>query len=265
MTRLVWRTDRFIEMPPHRIPIAAELADARHPGTGLRRLPPRELRWKRLVWPVYKRLTDPLFDGFIEDALLRLLRRHWRGGDTYLEIACGDMSLAGRLPKGACFNAFDLSLSELHVRRTLARSPDASLAIAPVERIPLPDACADVLVCSQAFIHFPDFDAAAREIRRVARPGARLLCSVANHLAWMYRVRGAHPDGVQAWSFDGFAQAMAAHGFRRLESHRAGLWVPLPLPTRRALTLPVGVPWESLNTVFFYAFEATDPDAGATA
>jgi SAM-dependent methyltransferase len=264
MTRLAWRTDRAVELPPYRIPLAPDWPGAEGSGellpwAGLRRLPPAELRWKRRLWPLYKALTDPLFDGYIEREALRLVHRHWRPGDTFLEAACGDMSLAGRLPAGACYNAFDARLSELHLRRLLARCPQANVALAPVERIPLPDACVDLLVCCQAFIHFRAFDAAVRELRRVLRPGGRCVCSLTNHFARLYRVRGPHPDGFHAWSYRGFVQAMAGHGFRLLEGRPCGLWLPLPrFLTQRALTLPVTLPREEDNLVFFCVFEAVD-------
>ncbi|HEY0833623.1 MAG TPA: methyltransferase domain-containing protein [Azospirillum sp.] len=255
-TRLRWRTDRFVELDGHRIPIAPEV-EARPPGwAGLRRQSRRTVAWKRLVWPLYHALLDATGDGFIEWEVGRLLKRHWRPGATYLEIACGALSLERFVPPGSWFNAFDIGLSEFHLRWTLARSRRVNAALADVERIPLPDACADVLVLTQAFGNFRNLDTALREIRRVAKPGARFICTVSNHHAWLYRSRTWKPRRPLPWRFAEFPEFMAERGFRFVEGHMKGFGIPAPrwlVP--HILTIPVTMPREDLNIVFFYVFE----------
>jgi ubiquinone/menaquinone biosynthesis C-methylase UbiE len=53
--------------------------------------------------------------------------------------------------------------------------PWVSVRLAVAEALPFPDAYFDALVCSDAFHHFRDQDAAAREMARVVRPGGGLL------------------------------------------------------------------------------------------
>lgn len=52
-----------------------------------------------------------------------------------------------------------------HVRAVTARA----------EAIPLPDASFDAAVVSDAFHHFPDQEGAVRELRRVVKPGGRVV------------------------------------------------------------------------------------------
>jgi SAM-dependent methyltransferase len=53
------------------------------------------------------------------------------------------------------------------------RLPDVPTAVAPAEKIPLPDACMDVIVCAQSF-HWFDLEQALPEIHRVLIPGGKL-------------------------------------------------------------------------------------------
>jgi ubiquinone/menaquinone biosynthesis C-methylase UbiE len=62
--------------------------------------------------------------------------------------------------------------------QTLARVPAqplVSVQLASAEALPFPDAYFDAVLCSDAFHHFRDQDAAVREIRRAVRPGGGVL------------------------------------------------------------------------------------------
>lgn len=62
---------------------------------------------------------------------------------------------------------------EAMLEQLCAAAPDAQAVVGSAERIPLPDASADVVACAQAF-HWFDPDVALPEIARVLRPGGRL-------------------------------------------------------------------------------------------
>ncbi len=55
------------------------------------------------------------------------------------------------------------------------------LALADSARLPFPDASFDRVFCIDAFEHFPDIGQAAREFRRVLRPGGVVFLSVPNY------------------------------------------------------------------------------------
>lgn len=57
-------------------------------------------------------------------------------------------------------------------------------------RIPLPDGCADVVTCFAVLEHVPQEGAALAEMRRVLRPGGRLVVSVPNRW-WIFETHGA--------------------------------------------------------------------------
>ncbi len=77
------------------------------------------------------------------------------------------------------------------------------------EHMPFEDTSFDAIVCTDAFHHFRDQEAAAREMHRVARPGASILVldpdltRTGRPIAWMERLFGEPaafltPDGITA-------------------------------------------------------------------
>lgn len=48
---------------------------------------------------------------------------------------------------------------------------------ANAERIPLPDACCDRVMCNHVLYHISDIKAALRELKRIARPGGRVIAA----------------------------------------------------------------------------------------
>jgi SAM-dependent methyltransferase len=62
----------------------------------------------------------------------------------------------------------------------------------PVEALPVPDASFDLVLCSQVLEHCDDPPQAVRELRRVTRPGGRVLAST-------HGVQVYHPSPVDLW------------------------------------------------------------------
>jgi SAM-dependent methyltransferase len=56
--------------------------------------------------------------------------------------------------------------------------------------VPLPDACADAVTCFTVLEHVPDERAALAEMRRLLRPGGKLVLSVPNRW-WIFETHGA--------------------------------------------------------------------------
>jgi SAM-dependent methyltransferase len=92
---------------------------------------------------------------------------------TIVEVGCSTGYLLEDLRDShpsARLIGLDLILSGLHKARVSV--PDVTLAQADACRLPLPDACADVVVSANLLEHIADDSAALSEIRRVLRPGA---------------------------------------------------------------------------------------------
>ena len=132
----------------------------------------------RRVWDAYA----PRYDRAI-----RLLERlQFRGGREWvcsqargevLEVAVGTGLNLPFYPAGVRLTGVDLSPEMLTAARARAAElgRDADLREADAEALPFPDASFDTVVCTLAMCAVPDERAAIGEMRRVLRPGGRLL------------------------------------------------------------------------------------------
>ena len=98
-----------------------------------------------------------------------------------LDVGCG--------PK-PYYPFFEPFTSE-YVGVDVVENPAAELR-GPVEALPVPDASFDVVLCSQVLEHCDDPAQAVRELRRVTRPGGRVLAST-------HGVQVYHPSPVDLW------------------------------------------------------------------
>ena len=104
------------------------------------------------------------------------VRRHLRPspGMTLVDIGAGTGAFAA-----AFSDWFDLSVLAVEpsaaMRAEIPRTPAIQVLEGSASALPLPDDSADGAWLSLVIQHIPDLDAAAREIRRVLRPGAPVL------------------------------------------------------------------------------------------
>lgn len=141
----------------------------------------------RAVQRAIQRLLAPLF-ALLYDRILAKTEAAGLGArrDALLAHARGDVLEIGagtgvNLPRyGPAVTSLTLSEPEAPMRARLAaractERPDARVIDAPAERLPLPDASVDTVVCTLVLCTVPDPAAALAEIKRVLRPDGRLL------------------------------------------------------------------------------------------
>jgi SAM-dependent methyltransferase len=186
MNRLNWTTTRRILVGKHALPCAEDLLDQSNQRAGVRRGSAARLSARAVLWRAVKLRDDLLVDGFIERQIGRWIQELLTDDSVFLEVGCGDMSLRRFLPSNVCYNAFDLSLAELHPRRVLGKNANVNVALASATSIPLESNCASLIVSTECFEHIPEIDRAMDEIHRVAVPGAKLLCSIPNNYCHKY-------------------------------------------------------------------------------
>jgi ubiquinone/menaquinone biosynthesis C-methylase UbiE len=114
-------------------------------------------------------------------------------GGRILDIGCGSgrhTAAAYRLT-GVHVTGADIDLKDLGKARERLQFHDRlkehgggtwSLSAADVTRLPFPDACFDLVICSEVLEHIPDHERAAGEIVRVLKPGRPLAVSVPRDL-----------------------------------------------------------------------------------
>jgi ubiquinone/menaquinone biosynthesis C-methylase UbiE len=133
-------------------------------------------------------------------------------GDRILDIGCGSgrhtcaaYRLEGGRGTGADLNPDDLKEARerlcFHDRLGEHGGGVWSLSAADVTRLPFPDACFDLVVCSEVLEHILDHETAMREIIRVLKPGKPLVVSVPRYL----------PERICWWLSDEYFNANQGH------------------------------------------------------
>ena len=86
---------------------------------------------------------------------------------------------------------FFADVASEYVGVDVVENPAAEL-LGPVEALPVDDASYDVVLCTQVLEHCDDPAQAVRELRRVTRPGGRVLAST-------HGVQVYHPSPTDYW------------------------------------------------------------------
>ncbi len=101
-------------------------------------------------------------------------------GSEVLDVGCGDRRYAAHFEAAGRYVGFDLP------------GNDVADVTGHAEDLPFPDASFDVVICIQVLEHVDDPAAVVRELRRVCRPGGRVLAST--HGTQVY-----HPSPGDHW------------------------------------------------------------------
>jgi ubiquinone/menaquinone biosynthesis C-methylase UbiE len=124
----------------------------------------------------------PIYDrrmGFFERVLFGD-GREWvcsRASGEVLEVALGTGRNLPFYPQGVWITGIELSPAMLEIARKRAEELDldADLREGDAQELPFPDASFDTVVCTLSLCNIPDDRRAIAEMRRVLRPGGRLL------------------------------------------------------------------------------------------
>ena len=147
-------------------------------------MPPRNLdRLTRVygpeTWDVYERL-DVSLGPRGPDSLHELAAEYLRPGDTVLDAGCRDAAHV-RLVQAIGVTGVGVDPVEIHIERARAAVTAASLDDrvtlhrGVMHDLPYPDGTFDFVWCRDVVEQVDDLDGALAELRRVMKPGARLL------------------------------------------------------------------------------------------
>ena len=132
--------------------------------------------WSRFydIAPVQRAIYRPVHEAVLKELRSPAARR-------ILDVGCGTGILTTRLRTelraevvAGCDFSFGMLEQAADRTRTVAWMQGDAV------RLPVRDAAADAIVCTEAFHWFPDHDAALREFLRVLVPGGRLLVALVN-------------------------------------------------------------------------------------
>jgi SAM-dependent methyltransferase len=139
-------------------------------------------------WPGADRRDPPATSStwVVRSALARFLRAQadgLRGGAPVrvLDVGCGVKP----------YYPFFADVATEYVGVDVVENPAAEL-LGPVEALPVEDASFDVVLCTQVLEHCDDPSRAVAELRRVTRPGGRVLAST-------HGVQVYHPSPTDYW------------------------------------------------------------------
>lgn len=151
---------------------------------------------------VYREVTGPDARQIAVDEVLR------GAPDRVLEVGCGEGELAERLAS-VVSEVVAIDQSPRMVELTRKRGVDAR--VADVQELPFPDASFDAVLAAWMLYHVPDLDRGLSEIRRVLRPGGRLVATTnsADHLGELLAL-----GGITRWDLP-FAAENAAESLER--------------------------------------------------
>jgi SAM-dependent methyltransferase len=122
----------------------------------------------------------------VRKPLLDWLERQDVTGARVLDVGCGDRPYQRLLEGASGVIGFDVP-----------GNPHADIH-GSIEAIPVEDASFDVVLCLQVLEHVADPAAAVRELRRVVRPGGRVLAST--HGVYPFH---PNPDDLWRWTHTG--------------------------------------------------------------
>jgi SAM-dependent methyltransferase len=110
-----------------------------------------------------------------------LLLGEARPGERVLDLGCGAGRFVAALREAGA-EAVGVELAEAALERARANAPGADLRLLTDDgSLPLEHASVDLVWCSEVLEHVPDTAHLLLEVRRVLRPGGRLLVTVPHH------------------------------------------------------------------------------------
>ncbi len=173
----------------------------------------------------WSRYLDATLDPIVGDIATLEARR-------LLDVPCGTGELARRLrPRMPGLTLVGADLSPEMLRRASSKVSDRAAAwlLADMRRLPLADASFDVAACANGLHCVPEPAESLAELRRVLRPGGRLLLvdwcadflvAKLRHL----RLRGSDPSYVATYTLGQACEMLEKAGFvvEKAERFRAG-------------------------------------------
>jgi ubiquinone/menaquinone biosynthesis C-methylase UbiE len=178
---------------------------------------------------LWERLPDELHPRDLE------LRRgfalaHISAADRVLDLGCGAGDLTAELQTHAA-SLVGVDVAEAALRRARVRHPGLSFLLAEIGgRLPLEDNSFDVVWSSEVIEHVPDTARWMSEVRRVLRPGGRLLLTTPSHgrlrlaVAGVERYSAPLGDHLHLYTAGSLRALLADFDFDQVEVRAAGGW-----------------------------------------
>jgi SAM-dependent methyltransferase len=148
--------------------------------------PRLQRRIQRYGWDLAAATYESLWQAQLAPAQAQLMAcAGLTPGERVLDVACGTgvvtFDAAAKVAPDGMVIGVDLSGRMIDVARQRARigqPPDVRFERMDAERLELPDGGFDVVLCSLGLMYMPSPDLAMLEMRRMLRPGGRMILAV---------------------------------------------------------------------------------------
>ena len=126
-------------------------------------------------------MVPAMFDPWAE---VLLAHANLQAGEAVLDVACGTGAVtrqaARQVGASGQVSALDLNPAMLEVARSVPVAEGAAVTWvqSSAQNLPFPDGVFDVVLCQHGLPFFPDRAGALAEMRRVLKPGGRLMVTV---------------------------------------------------------------------------------------
>lgn len=170
------------------------------------------------------------------------------GNEHVLDIGCGEGVQLEVLENRGFHKLIGIDIALLRVKRAYKRAPISANAAGSAITLPFPKNYFDVVVCSEVIEHLPDVNAALSEMRRVVKPGGRIILSTPYdeniHYSVCIHCGKLTPNGGHLHSFEenGIKDLLQAAGFEVDLSK--GLMFAIGLFTKASFRV-----WKSLQPI----------------
>lgn len=175
-----------------------------------------KVRWGRAASALVR-----LWPGRRLDAEFKVMRLHAVEGGRLLDIGCGDgTTLAALRDRGWDVQGVDFDAQAVAVARFRGLRVDVGDVTAPG----YPTGSFDVVTLSHSLEHLPDPHATLLEVRRLLRPGGRIVILTPNAESWLSRRYGADwqglepPRHLQVFNRQGLTRMVANAGFSGIDA-----------------------------------------------
>lgn len=145
-----------------------------------------------------------------------------------LELGCGPGKYVGLMANSG-FQVVGVDPFEFPTWEQLKGRPEVTLKSSVYgEDLPFQDASFDAVVCLSALLYFNDPQRGMEEMRRVLKPGGRLIVRTVNRLNYFTARTGKRldPASRQLYSPGELAKLVSEHGFKVEHSFTHGFWPP---------------------------------------
>jgi methionine biosynthesis protein MetW len=228
------------------------------------------------AWAPLAEMLIRVWPGRRLDAEFKVMRLPFRSPATMLDVGCGDGELLESLrERGWAVRGVDFDPDAV----AAARSQGLDVDLGDLRAQCYPDAAFDAVTMSHSLEHVPEPRAILEEVRRILKPGGRIVIVTPNARSWLHRRYGSDwkplepPRHLQIFAMTPLTSLVREVGFVDVEStttarsangmaraawklRRDGRWDPASRPS-----LPERILMEAMQQMEALKLR-TDPEAG---